>query len=175
MDIRTINSSDVVVTLTGLLMLRFDPHRKFCQVGIHPSPSHRLRIAVELWKRIDKIKQNGDELIERWEHSGKLTDHLYINAIKPEEPGLSQFYSGEFLFRGSQDSNPPVSDFPPQVKYDLRWAVNLQDFHLKKQLRVTSKEVFKHSIFVNNGLFHTAQLFLIGNPEVPLSLRRNAK
>jgi hypothetical protein len=175
MDIRTIHSADVVVTFTGLLLLRFGPQRKFCQIGAHPSPSHRLRIAVELWKRANKKKQNSDELIERWEHSGKLTDHLYINIIKPEAPGLSSFYYHESLFRGDLESKSRLSDLPPEVKSDIRWAVNFQDFHLKDQLSVIAKEVFEHSIFVNHGLLHTAQLYLKGDPDFPLSLRRNSE
>ena len=175
MDFQTIQLADVVVTFTGLLMLRFDPGGGYVEAGIHPSPFHRLRIAVELWKR-NNITQQEDTLIERWERSGRLGDNVYIEVVNPAESGLTQFYYNNGPLHRPANPPNPTSELRPEQKCDIRWAIDLGYFHRSSELIVTSEEVFRHSIIVDNGLFHCAQLFKLPGPpalaERPLLLTR---
>jgi hypothetical protein len=160
---------DVVVTVTGLLLLRFDSKGGFCEIGIHPDPLHQLRLGVEYWQR----KSKGDELIEHWERSGKLTDDLQIKAVNPQTPGLSQYQSGAKLNREKL-----VEEMTEKEKRDFRWAVNLRQFHEPGTDLTVKAETFKPKIRLNNGLFYSYELFAPNSPmelfkENPFSANEN--
>ncbi len=166
-------NSDVIVTFTGLLLLRFDQQGKYCEVGIHPSKEHRLRIAVELWEgKSNKLllESSAHRLKERWEYCAQLQDNLLINVIKPVEAGLKRY-----RVKGPLARALPVTAIDEPMRPDFRWALNLQTFTDTK-LDVYGKrfdKLFKPAIRLNNGLFHTAKLFerkdSEGKPQ-PLSL-----
>lgn len=169
----TPKSADVIVTFTGLMLLRFDQQGKYCEVGIHPSQDHRLRIAVELWEgKSDKLllESASHKLKERWEYCAGLQHPLHLKAIKPTEAGVRLYQLKEPLARAI-----PVSVIDEPMRQDFRWVLNLQTFTDTK-LNVYGKafdKLFKPAIRLNNGLFHTAKLFerkdSEGSPQ-PLSL-----
>jgi hypothetical protein len=161
---------DVVVTFTGLLLLRFHP-RRGCEVGIVRDATHELRLSIDLLKRKGRTANpEQDEVVEQWEHNGEWPGSLQLRVVKPVEPGLFQYRQSKTapLVR-----TLPVSDLPSKVRKDFRWAINFAHFHPKEQLEAHAPELFESAIRLNNGLFHTTKLFVKEDAEtIALLLKR---
>lgn len=146
---------DVVVTFTGLLLMRFDDEGNGFQAGVVPADFHQLRIAIELRDATKK-------LVEKWEHRGPLTDDFWIDVQNPAVSGLNVYKHGATLKR---------LQTPKAQKKDFRWVLNLQQFHENK-LEVKA-ESLNREIRLNNGIFFAHKLFSSGaKPKLALSKRK---
>ncbi len=145
---------DVIVTFTGLLLMRFDDDSNGFYAGVVPADFHQLRIAIEL-------RDSAKKLVEKWEHRGPLTDDFWIDVQNPAVPGLSAYESGETLQRLKT---------PKVQKKDFRWVLDLQQFHENK-LEIKS-ESFNRRLHLNNGIFFAHKLF---NPNSKLALSKKKK
>lgn len=144
------NSPDVQVTLTGLLLMRFD--KNGFRAGIVQTGLHQLRIAIELQNANRKV-------LQKWAHNGPLTENLQIEVVKPMTHGINVYQNGAVLNREKT---------PSAQKKDFRWVMDLQLFHEKK-LRVNPKAV-NRAIYLNHGTFFANKLF---KAKSPLNLSRN--
>jgi hypothetical protein len=155
---------DIIITITGLLVVKFNDQSNVCQIGIHPDENHCLRMGVELRKRPDGANDESDDdpIIHHWSYSfyNPLDDTLTLNVIHPAPKwaGIRRLERNDLMHR-KEILSQNAQDMPELrlQRQDYRWVLRLSQFH-SQELKMPDS-VFNSCVQINNGLFYTHKLF----------------
>jgi hypothetical protein len=135
-----LEQAPITITLTGLLLFRFNGEQ-YCKVGVHRrTADHKLKI---------RISGNTPGVVMNLDEPQSNQNDLWIDVAAPRFEGVKKHLAGDKL-----DRQNPL----PEQEQDFRWLIDFEgpDFY-DDDLNVDEVSLTP-GIHFAHGLFHTAQL-----------------
>jgi hypothetical protein len=129
---KTQSTTNIIISLRGLMVLRYDEKREIYEVGVVPADGHVFRINEIQMGRVERdLKEEGETLL-RFENQDLFTGRiLHIDSVAPTARVVEPPPIG-LLDR--QERNQDESDF--------RWIIDLE-----------GEEFYNHELPLKPGLF----------------------